>query len=69
MFLRGAERKCLYGSLAAAFQGIPENICSSQAFLGLTPTGHVASEDQAENRRSILHLIFAWTSRPQQEWW
>jgi hypothetical protein len=35
----------------------------------LTPTGHVALDDQAENRHSILHLmIVARTSRPRQEW-
>jgi hypothetical protein len=32
----GAERKCWHGSLPAAIGGIPENIRSSRAFLGLT---------------------------------
>jgi hypothetical protein len=32
----GAERECQDVSLPAAIGGIPEDICSSQAFLGLT---------------------------------
>ena len=34
----GAERKCRHGSLLAAIEGIPENICSSRAFRRLTDT-------------------------------
>ncbi len=36
----GAEGKCWHGSLPAAIDGIPENICSSRAFLRLTPRRH-----------------------------
>jgi len=32
----GAECKCWHGSLAAAIDVIPENICSSRAFVRLT---------------------------------
>jgi hypothetical protein len=36
----GAEGKCWRGSLPAAIDGIPENICSSRVFLELTHSGH-----------------------------
>ena len=32
----GVDRKCRHGSLPAARRAIPENICSSRAFLRLT---------------------------------
>jgi hypothetical protein len=51
----GAESKCRHGSLAAAIQGISENICSWRAYRRLTRTGswdernllveHVGSEE------------------------
>ena len=36
MTTSGAERKFRHGSLPEAIRGIPENICSSRAFLTLT---------------------------------
>jgi hypothetical protein len=35
----GVDRKCRHGSLPAARRAIPENICSSRAFLRLTLSG------------------------------
>ena len=36
MTASGGDPKFWHGSPPAAIQGIPENICSSRAFLGLT---------------------------------
>jgi len=47
----GAERKCRHGSVPAAIGGIPENICSSRAFLRLTD-----AVEKVGNERSEAHV-------------
>ena len=48
----GVDRKCRHGSLPAARRAIPENICSSRAFLRLTRSGHLNRLDQFRDRIS-----------------
>jgi hypothetical protein len=56
MSATGAERKCWHGSLPAALQGIPENICSSRHFLTVT---HAVEKvgNKIGNKRSEAHVL------------
>ena len=50
----GAECTCRHGSLPAAIRGIPENICSSQAFLRLIHKGPSAAARLNRIRESAV---------------
>jgi hypothetical protein len=49
----GVDRKCRHGSLPAARRAIPENICSSRAFLRLTRSGRHLLDWATSERRSV----------------
>ncbi len=59
----GVDRKCRHGSLRAARRAIPENICSSRAFLRLTRSRHrctsriLFEEDWVPNREGIARAF------------